>query len=180
MCIEKGWLCKIVDEDLLVLLVFYCIVVLSLLIVCEILFDVVILVYFEGFVQCVWFQVYGFCVLLGGWFKCFLGGEWSWVVCGIWLDLLIVLVVMVVGIIVGWLFVVGDFEWYYVLVFVQFVDVCVLGVSCEVLVGMLFGNYGQFGLLVFVIYLFSNNVQVFILVFVFGFVFGIFLLLLLV
>lgn len=39
-------------------------------------------------------------------------------VCGIWLDLLIVLVVMVVGIIVGWLFVVGDFEWYYVLVFV--------------------------------------------------------------
>lgn len=50
MCIEKGWLCKIVDEDLLVLLVFYCIVVLSLLIVCEILFDVVILVYFEGFV----------------------------------------------------------------------------------------------------------------------------------
>ena len=171
--IEKGRLRKIADEDLLALPVLYRTVASSLSIARETSLDAATLTYLEGLAQRAWFQVYGPRASLGGWFKRFLGGEWSRAVRGIWPDLLIALAVMVAGTLAGWLLVAGDPEWYHALVPAQFADARVPGASREALAGTLFGSQGQSGLSVFATYLFSNNAQVSILAFALGFAFGI-------
>ena len=142
--------------------------------------DAATLAYLEGLVQRAWFLVYGPRVGLFGWFRRFLGGEWSRAVREIWVDILIALAVMVAGTLVGWLLVAGDPEWYFALVPEQFVDARVPGASREVLHGTLFGNSGQESLSAFSAYLFSHNAQIAILAFALGFAFGIPSLLLLV
>ena len=171
--IEKGRLRKIADEDLLALPVLYRTVASSLSIARETSLDAATLAYLEGLAQRAWFQVYGPRASLGGWFKRFLGGEWSRAVRGIWPDLLIALAVMVAGTLAGWLLVAGDPEWYHALVPAQFADARVPGASREALAGTLFGSQSQSGLSIFATYLFSNNAQVSILAFALGFAFGI-------
>ncbi len=177
---EAGRLRKLSDEDVLALPVLYRTVASSLSVARETSLDAATLAYLEGLVQRAWFLVYGPRVGLFGWFRRFLGGEWSRAVREIWVDILIALAVMVAGVVVGWLLVAGDPEWYFALVPEQFVDARVPGASREVLHGTLFGNGGQESLSAFSAYLFSNNAQVAILAFALGFAFGIPSLLLLV
>ena len=87
---------------------------------------------------------------------------------------------MVAGVVVGWVLVAGDTEWYYALVPGQFSDARMPGASREVLLGTLFGNQGQDAKSLFAASLFSNNAQVAILAFALGFAFGVPSLLLLV
>lgn len=177
---EAGRLGKLSDEDVLALPVLYRTVASSLSVARETSLDAATLGYLEGLVQRAWFLVYGPRVGLFGWFRRFLGGEWSRAVREIWVDILIALAVMVAGALVGWLLVAGDPEWYFALVPEQFVDARVPGASREVLHGTLFGNSDQESLSAFSAYLFSHNAQVAILAFALGFAFGIPSLLLLV
>ena len=177
---EAGRLRKLSDEDVLALPVLYRTVASSLSVARETSLDAATLAYLEGLVQRAWFLVYGPRVGLFGWFRRFLGGEWSRAVREIWVDILIALAVMVAGVFVGWLLVAGDPEWYFALVPEQFVDARVPGASREVLHRTLFGNSGQESLSAFSAYLFSHNAQIAILAFALGFAFGIPSLLLLV
>ena len=177
---EAGRLGKLSDADVLALPVLYRTVASSLSVARETSLDAATLAYLEGLVQRAWFLVYGPRVGLLGWFRRFLGGDWSRAVRAIWVDILIALAVMVAGFVVGWLLVASDPEWYFTLVPEQFADARVPGASRAVLHGTLFGNTEQESLSAFSAFLFSNNAQVAILAFALGFAFGIPSLLLLV
>ena len=177
---EAGRLRKLSDEDVLALPVLYRTVASSLSVARETSLDAATLAYLEALVQRAWFLVYGPRVSLWQWFSRFLGGDWSRAVRAVWLDLLIALAVMVAGVVVGWLLVASDVEWYHALVPSQFADARVPGASREVLHDTLFGNKEQDALSVFAAFLFSNNAQVSILAFALGFAFGVPTLLLLV
>lgn len=177
---EAGRLRKLSDDDVLALPVLYRTVASSLSVARETSLDAATLAYLEALVHRAWFLVYGPRVSLGQWFRRFLGGDWSRAVRAIWLDLLIALAVMVAGVVVGWLLVASDVEWYHALVPTEFADQRVPGASREVLHDTLFGNKGQDALSVFAAFLFSNNAQVSILAFALGFAFGVPTLLLLV
>ena len=177
---ESGRLRKLSDADVLALPVLYRTVASSLSVARETSLDAATLAYLEGLVQRAWFLVYGPRVGLFGWFRRFLGGEWSRAVQGIWVDILIALAVMVAGVLVGWMLVASDPEWYFALVPEQFSDARVPGATRAVLHGTLFGNQDQNSLSAFAAYLFSHNAQIAILAFALGFAFGIPSLLLLV
>ena len=177
---EKGRLRRISDADLLALPQLYRTVASSLSIARAISRDAATLRDLEALVQRAWFVVYGPRSSLMGWLRGFLGGGWSRAVRGIGLDLLIALAVMLAGVMVGWLLVAHDAEWYGALVPGEFADARVPGASREVLRGTLFGNGQENGLSVFAAYLFSNNARVSIMAFALGFAFGVPTLLLLV
>ncbi len=177
---EAGRLRKLSDADVLALPVLYRTVASSLSVARETSLDAATLAYLEGLVQRAWFLVYGPRVGLLGWFRRFVGGDWSRAVREIWVDILIALAVMVAGTVVGWLLVASDPEWYFTLVPADLADARVPGASREVLHGTLFGNGAQESLSAFAAYLFSHNAQIAILAFALGFAFGIPSLLLLV
>lgn len=171
---EKGRLRRISDDDLLALPGLYRTVASSLSIARETSLDAATLAYLETLVQRAYFVVYGPRSSLGAWLRGFLGGGWSASVRAIGLDLFIALSVMVAGVVVGWLLVASDVEWYYALVPSQFQDARVPGATPGVLRGTLFGHEGgQQGLSAFAAYLFSNNARVSIMAFALGFAFGV-------
>lgn len=177
---EKGRLRGISDEDLLALPGLYRTVASSLSIARETSLDAATLGYLEALVQRAWFVVYGPRSSLSEWLRGFLGGGWSAAVRAIWLDVLIAFAVMVAGVVVGWLLVSHDPEWYFALVGNDMAGQRVPGASAKVLHDTLFGQPKQNGLSVFAAQLFSNNAQVSILAFALGFAFGVPSLLLLV
>jgi uncharacterized membrane protein SpoIIM required for sporulation len=160
--------------------VLYRTVASSLSVARETSLDAATLGYLESLIQRAWFLVYGPRVSLVGWLRRFFGGGWSQAVRAIWLDVLIALGVMLAGVLVGWLLVSSDPEWYYALVPGQFADDRVPGASREVLAQTIFGNQDQDAKSLFAASLFSNNAQVSIMAFAFGFAFGVPSLLLLV
>ena len=177
---EAGRLRKLSDEDVLALPVLYRTVVSSLSVARETSLDAATLAYLEALVQRAWFLVYGPRVPLWQWLGQFLSGEWSRAVRAMGKDVLIALGVMVTGVVVGWLLVASDIEWYHALVPPEMASARVPGASREVLMGTLFGNQGQDAKSAFAASLFSNNAQVAILAFALGFAFGVPTLLLLV
>jgi len=177
---EKGRTRGLSDEDLLALPVLYRTVASSLSIARETSLDAATLAYLEALVQRAWFVVYGPRVTLWAWLRRFLGGGWSAAVRGIGLDVAIAFAVMCAGVLVGWLLVSSDAEWYHALVPGQFADARQPGASREVLYRTLFDPDQQSGLGAFAAYLFSNNAQVSIMAFALGFAFGVPSLLLLV
>jgi uncharacterized membrane protein SpoIIM required for sporulation len=177
---EKGRLRGISDEDLLALPGLYRTVASSLSIARETSLDAATLGYLEALVQRAWFVVYGPRSSLFEWLRGFLGGGWSAAVRAIGFDILVALGVMIAGVVVGWLLVAHDPEWYYALVGRGMAGPRVPGANAEVLRGTLFDGPKQDGLSVFAAQLFSNNAQVSILAFALGFAFGIPTLLLLV
>ncbi|MYL96459.1 stage II sporulation protein M [Novosphingobium sp. FGD1] len=177
---EKGRLRRIPDEDLLALPGLYRTVASSLSIARETSLDAATLAYLEALVQRAWFVVYGPRSSLTEWLRGFLGGGWSAAVRGIWLDIVVALAVMVAGVVVGWLLVSHDPEWYFALMSREMAGPRVPGASPEALRATLFGDSKQEGMSVFAAKLFSNNAQVSILAFALGFAFGIPTLLLLV
>lgn len=177
---EKGRLRRIPDEDLLALPGLYRTVASSLSIARETSLDAATLAYLEALVQRAWFVVYGPRSSLTDWLRGFLGGGWSAAVRGIWLDIVVALAVMVAGVVVGWLLVSHDPEWYFALMSREMAGPRVPGATPEALGATLFGDSKQEGMSVFAAKLFSNNAQVSILAFALGFAFGIPTLLLLV
>jgi len=177
---EKGRLRRIPDEDLLALPGLYRTVASSLSIARETSLDAATLAYLEALVQRAWFVVYGPRSSLTDWLRGFLGGGWSAAVRGIWLDIVVALAVMVAGVVVGWLLVSHDPEWYFALMSREMAGPRVPGATPEALRATLFGDSKQEGMSVFAAKLFSNNAQVSILAFALGFAFGIPTLLLLV
>ena len=177
---EAGRLRKLSDEDVLALPVLYRTVASSLSVARETSLDSATLAYLESLVQRAWFLVYGPRVSLWQWLRRFLGGDWSRAVRAMSTDVLIALGVMVAGVIVGWLLVASDIEWYHALVPPEIASGRVPGASREVLMGTLFGNQEQDAKSAFAAFLFSNNAQVSILAFALGFAFGVPTLLLLV
>jgi uncharacterized membrane protein SpoIIM required for sporulation len=178
VCLEKNRLRRISDEDLLALPVLYRQAASSLAVARETSLDAGTLAYLESLVRRAWFQVYGPRTTFFGWFKRFLGGEWSAAVRSLWLELCIALAVMIAGTAVGWLLVARDSDWYYALV--PGVDARRPGAGREALAETLTGQENGEGLTVFATYLFSNNTAVSILAFALGFAFGVPTLLLLV
>ncbi len=170
---EAGRTRRLSDEDVLALPVLYRTVASSLSVARETSLDAATLAYLEALVQRAWFLVYGPRSSLGGWLRRFLGGGWSASVRAIAPDLAIALAMMVAGVLVGWLLVAHDKDWYFALVPSQFADARVPGASREVLYGTLFGNAGQDAKSAFAADLFSNNARVSILAFALGFAFGI-------
>ncbi|MFC0203548.1 stage II sporulation protein M [Novosphingobium soli] len=177
---EKGRLRGIADEDLLDLPQLYRTVASSLSIARETSLDGATLAYLEALVQRAWFVVYGPRSSLWEWLRAFLGGGWSAAVRAIWLDVLVALAVMVAGVVVGWLLVAHDPEWYFALISRPMAGERVPGASAEVLRATLFGHAERDGMSRFAAQLFSNNAQVSILAFALGFALGIPSLLLLV
>jgi uncharacterized membrane protein SpoIIM required for sporulation len=177
---EKGRLRRISDEDLLALPQLYRTVASGLSIARAISLDAATLRYLEALVQRAWFVVYGPRTSLIGWLRGFLGGGWSRAVRGLGIDLVIALTVMIAGVVVGWLLVAGDPDWYRAIVPMQFADDRVPGASAATLRGTLFGQSEQNGLGAFAASLFSNNAGVSIMAFALGFAFGVPTLLLLV
>jgi uncharacterized membrane protein SpoIIM required for sporulation len=171
--IEKGRLRSVSDEDILALPVLYRTVASSLSIARETSLDAATLAYLEALAQRAWFVVYGPRASLGSWLRRFLGGGLSRSVREIWPDLLVALAVMIAGVIVGWLLVASDSDWYQSLVPGGFADGRVPGASREVLRGTLFGHSGEDALGAFAAFLFNNNAQISILAFALGFAFGI-------
>jgi uncharacterized membrane protein SpoIIM required for sporulation len=170
---EKGRLRRISDEELLALPQLYRTVASSLSIARAISLDAATLGYLEALVQRAWFVVYGPRSSLVAWLRGFLGGGWSRAVRGLGVDLAIAFAVMVAGVLVGWLLVAHDPEWYGALVPGGFGDARVPGASAATLKGTLFGHGGQDGMGAFAAFLFSNNAGVSILSFALGFAFGI-------
>ena len=170
---EKGRLRRIADEDLLALPALYRTAASSLAAMRETSLDAATLAYLEHLVQRAWFQVYGPRRGFAGWLREFLLGGWSRAVRGLSLDILVALLVMVAGVIVGWLLVAGDVEWYYRLVPGGLGEVRVPGASREQLAATLAVEEQVAGLSTFAAYLFSNNAGVCILAFALGFAFGI-------
>jgi len=177
---EKGRMRRVSDDDLLALPQLYRTVASSLSIARAISLDAATLAYLEALVQRAWFVVYGPRSSLTTWLRGFLGGGWSRSVRAMGLDLVLALAVMVAGVIVGWLLVAGNPDWYHALVPGGPGDARVPGASREALHDTLFGQAGQRGLGAFAAYLFSNNAGVAIMAFALGFAFGIPTLLLLV
>lgn len=177
---EKGRMRGISDADLLAVPQLYRTVASSLSIARETSLDAATLGYLEALVQRAWFVVYGPRSSLWEWLRAFLGGGWSAAVRGIGLDIAIALTVMIAGVVVGWLLVAHDPQWYFALMSRDMAGARVPGASAEVLRGTLFGNDDRNGMSVFAAQLFSNNAQVSILSFALGFALGIPSLLLLV
>ncbi|MBW8784957.1 MAG: stage II sporulation protein M [Novosphingobium sp.] len=177
---EAGRLRKLCDRDLLDLPVLYRTVASSLSVARETSLDAATLAYLEALVERAWFLVYGPRVTLWGWFRRFLGGEWSAAVRAMGLDVAIAFALMVAGTIVGWLLVAHDPDWYFTLVPGGLADTRVPGASAAALKGTLFGHSDQNFLGAFAAYLFGHNAQIAILAFALGFAFGIPSLLLLV
>lgn len=177
---EAGRLRGIPDDDLLALPGLYRTVASSLSIARETSLDAATLAYLEALVQRAWFVVYGPRSSLGAWLRGYLGGGWSRAVRGIGPDIAVALFVMVAGVVVGWLLVANNPDWYFALVGRDMAGNRVPGASAEALRGTIFGNAHQNGMSVFAAQLFSNNAQVSILAFALGFAFGIPSLLLLV
>ena len=171
--LERGRLRRISDEDMLALPGLYRTVASSLSVARETSLDAATLAYLESLVQRAWFVIYGPRSSLGAWLRTFLGGGWSASVRAMALDLCIALAVMVAGVVVGWLLVSSDTEWYYALVPPQFADARVPGASAAALARTLDGTSGSGGLGAFAAYLFSNNAQISIMAFALGFAFGI-------
>lgn len=170
--IEKGRLRRVSDEDLLALPALYRTLASSLAVARETSLDAATIAYLEALAQRAWFIVYGPRASLGAWFAQFIGGGWGEAVRAIRIDIFIALATMVAGVIVGWLLVRSDVQWYYALVPGQFTDERVPGASRAVLQHTLFGHADQNGLTVMASYLFSNNSTVSILAFALGFAFG--------
>jgi uncharacterized membrane protein SpoIIM required for sporulation len=177
---EKGRIRRVSDEDLLALPQLYRTVASSLSIARAISLDAATLAYLESLVQRAWFVVYGPRSSLSAWLREFLGGGWSRAVRGLGLDLSLAFAVMVAGVLVGWLLVAHDPDWYRALVPGDYADARVPGATPAALRATLFGQSGQDGLGAFAAYLFSNNAGVSIMAFALGFAFGIPTLLLLV
>ena len=177
---EKGRLRSLSDEDILALPVLYRTVASSLSVARETSLDAATLAYLEALVQRAWFVVYGPRSSLGSWLRGFFAGGWSAAVRAIGLDVLIALAVMVAGVVVGWLLVAGDPDWYSAIVPGQLLDARAPGASREALMESLGTVERGNGLSIFAAFLFSNNAQVSILAFALGFAFGIPSLLLLV
>src|SRR5687768_4072012 len=138
-CLEKSRLGRISDEDLLALPVLYRQAASSLAVARETSLDAGTLGYLESLVRRAWFQVYGPRTTLLGWFRRFLGGEWSGAVRAIWLEICIALAVMIAGTAVGWLLVARDSDWFYALVPGEFADARRPGASREILAETLAG-----------------------------------------
>ena len=170
---EKGRLSRVSDEDILALPVLYRTVASSLSVARETSLDAATLAYLESLAQRAWFLVYGPRVGLWGWFKRFLGGEWSRAVRAIGFDIAIALAVMVAGVAVGWLLVAGDPEWFGALVPEGLADARRPGADVATLRGTLYGSGGEDGMSLFAAALFSNNAQVAILAFALGFAFAV-------
>lgn len=170
---EKGRIASVSDADLLALPVLYRTAASSLATLRETSLDAATLAYLEHLVSRAWFQVYGPRKSLFGWLREFVLGGWSRAVRAIAPDILITLGVMVAGVIVGWLLVASDVEWFYRLVPSGPGEARVPGASREQLAQTLGTESGIGGLSTFAAYLFSNNAGVCILAFALGFAFGI-------
>jgi len=170
---ERGRIRRLSDDDVMDLPVLYRTVASSLSIARETSLDAATLAYLESLVQRAWFVVYGPRSSLWSWLRSFLGGGWSMAVREIGFEVLIALGVMAAGVLVGWLLVSGDPDWYHSVVPGQFADTRVPGASREALLSTLGGKESSQGLSAFAAYLFSNNVQVSILAFALGFAFGV-------
>lgn len=170
--IERGRLRRVSDEDLLALPALYRTVASSLALARETTLDAATLAYLEALAQRAWFVVYGPRASLWTWLRRFLGGEWGRAVRAMGLDVGIALATMIAGLLVGWLLVRADQQWYYALVPGQFADERVPGASRAVLQATIYGHSDQSGLAAMASYLFSNNAQVSILAFALGFAFG--------
>ena len=169
---EKGRVRRMSDDDVLALPVLYRTVASSLSVARETSLDAATLAYLEALVQRAWFVVYGPRASLGSWLRRFLGGGWSAAVRAIGFDIAIALAVMIAGVVVGWLLVAGDTEWYHALVPGQFADVRAPGASPGALARTLFEDQSDEPLAAFAASLFGNNAQVSILAFALGFAFG--------
>ena len=170
---EQGRIARLSDADLLALPALYRTAASSLGALRETSLDAATLAYLEHLVARAWFQVYGPRLGFIGWLREFLLGGWSRAVRAIAPDIAITLGVMVAGVIVGWLLVAGDPEWYYRLVPSGAGDARVPGATREQLAATLAPETGVGGLSTFAAYLFSNNAGVCILAFALGFAFGI-------
>jgi uncharacterized membrane protein SpoIIM required for sporulation len=170
---EKGRLSRVSDEDILALPVLYRTLVSSLGVARETSLDAATLAYLESLAQRAWFLVYGPRVGLWGWFRRFLGGEWGRAVRALGVDLVLALAAMAAGVLVGWLLVSGDPEWYGALIPEGLADARRPGADAETLRGTLYGSGGGGGMSLFAAALFSNNAQVAILAFALGFAFAI-------
>ena len=170
---ERGRLSRVSDDDILALPVLYRTVASSLSVARETSLDAATLAYLEGLAQRAWFLVYGPRVGLWGWFRRFLGGEWGRAVRALGFDLVLALAAMVAGVLVGWLLVSGDPEWYGALIPGGLADARRPGADAETLRGTLYGSGGEGGMSLFAAALFSNNAQVAILAFALGFAFAI-------
>ncbi|MGB7419069.1 MAG: stage II sporulation protein M [Erythrobacter sp.] len=157
---ERKGLARIDDDDLLALPALYRTAASSLAVARETSLDAATLAYLEGLVQRAWFREF----LLGG---------WSRAVRAIGLDILIALLVMVAGVVVGWLLVAGDEAWYFRLLPADLAGTRVPGASREMLARTLYNESDGAGLSAFAAYLFNNNAGVCILAFALGFAFGI-------
>lgn len=177
---EKGRLRRVSDEDLLALPGLYRSVASSLAIARETSLDAATLGYLEALVERAWFVVYGPRTSLWDWLRRFLGGGWGAAVRAIGPDVLVAFLVMVAGVVAGWLLVAHDPDWYFSLMSRASAGDRIPGASRAVLHGTIFGNSGQNGMSVFAAQLFSNNAQVSIMAFAFGFALGVPSLLLLV
>jgi uncharacterized membrane protein SpoIIM required for sporulation len=172
--LEAGRLRKLSDEDVLALPALYRMAASSLAIARETSLDAATLAYLDSLVQRAWFQVYGPRSSLGSWLRRFLGGGWSASVREIWPELLIALGAMLAGVLVGWLLVSSDSQWFHALVPPDFGGERSPGASAEALRQTLFDKQeGNSGLSIFATYLFSNNAKVAILAFALGFAFGV-------
>ena len=127
--IEKGRLRGVSDEDLLALPALYRTLASSLAVARETTLDAATIAYLEALAQRAWFIVYGPRASLFTWLKRFFGGGWGEAVRAIRIDVFIALATMVAGVIVGWLLVRSDVQWYYALVPGQFTDERVPGAS---------------------------------------------------
>jgi uncharacterized membrane protein SpoIIM required for sporulation len=177
---EKGKLRRLDDADVMALPVLYRNLLSSLSIARESSLDAGLIAYLESLTLRAYFIVYGTRTTFGGWCRSFFGGGLSRAVRAIGFDLVVALLVMAIGVALGFYLVAADQQWFYRLVPAQFSDVRVPGASREALLGTLFGKETGDGLSVFAAYLFSNNAQVAILAFALGFAFGVPTLLLLV
>lgn len=171
--LEKGRPGRISDHDLLDLPVLYRKATSSLAVARETSLDAAALDYLEALVRRAWFQIYGPRVGLFGWLRRFFGGGWSAAVRAIWLDICITFAVMIAGILVGWLLVARDQEWFYSLIPGEMAGGRVPGAPREVLEQSIAHDGGAEGLSMFAAYLFSHNTGVTIMYFALGFAFGI-------
>ena len=169
---EKGRVKRISDEDLLALPALYRMAASSLSVARETTLDNSTLAYLDGLVRRAWFQVYGPQTSLFDWFRDYLAGDWSKAVRGIALDIWIAFAVMVAGVVVGWLLVAGDPDWYFAFVSAEMAGGRVPGASREELMAVMAGEDDAQGLAYFAAYLFDNNASVCILAFALGFAFG--------
>ena len=180
VALEKNRPGRIADDDLLELPVLYRKAASSLAVARETSLDAATLAYLESLVRRAWFQVYGPRTGLFAWLRGFMGGGWSASVRDLWLDICIALAVMISGVVVGWLLVASDSEWYYRLVPGGLAGGRQPGASAEDLASTLEGTATAEGLSIFAASLFSNNSGVCILAFALGFCFGVPTLLLLI